>query len=290
MHQLQNEFLSIGVKPIGAELCSIIDRETQKEYIWQANPEIWANHAPILFPIIGELKNGSYSFDGKEYSLPRHGFVRHNDKIILKEKTNESLIFFREYSEETLKVYPFKFQLEIQFTLFKKQLEISHRVTNVDDKSIYFSLGGHPAFNVPLNEEEVYEDHFLQFDKKLDLKTHVLNEEGLITARTTPVTENDDKIHLHKDLFNKDALVFKDIQSKKVVLKSKRSGPVLTVEYDDFKNLGLWAKPAAPYVCIEPWLGIADSEDATGNIKTKEGIIEIMPSEKFEASYTITIE
>ncbi|UJH92212.1 aldose 1-epimerase family protein [Antarcticibacterium sp. 1MA-6-2] len=249
MHQLQNEFLSIGVKPIGAELCSIIDRETQKEYIWQANPEIWANHAPILFPIIGELKNGSYSFDGKEYSLPRHGFVRHNDKIILKEKTNESLIFFREYSEETLKVYPFKFQLEIQFTLFKKQLEISHRVTNVDDKYIYFSLGGHPAFNVPLNEGEVYEDHFLQFDKKLDLKTHVLNEEGLITARTTPVTENDDKIHLHKDLFNKDALVFKDIQSKKVVLKSKRSGPVLTVEYDDFKNLGLWANPSCA-ICL----------------------------------------
>lgn len=289
MYRIKNQFLSIGVKPEGAELCSIKDAEKDLEYIWQADPAIWASHAPNLFPVIGGLKNGVFIYEGENYAMPKHGFVRHNSDIKLKEQTEHSLTFELSYSTDTLKIYPFKFSFEIGFHLNHKTLTITHRVSNLDTKPLYFSLGGHPAFNAPLYKGETYEDYFLEFDQKMDLDTFILSGNGLVTQETKPVIKNDTIIGLHKDLFNKDALIFKDIPSKKVSLISKTSGNILTVEYSDFKNLGLWAKPGAPYVCIEPWLGIADNENTTGDIKTKEGIIEIMPSQEFSASYAITI-
>jgi len=289
VHRLQNENLSIGVKLTGAELCSIKKLKTGTEYIWQGNPEIWSSHAPNLFPIIGALKNGEFLFNNKAYQLPKHGILRNNSNIKLKEQNPDSLIFNLRYSEEILKSYPFKFNFEIKFQLKENTLNVSNKITNLDKKPMYFSVGGHPAFNAPLYEGESYEDYYLEFDRNLDLNTYMLNEEGLISSETRTVIRNDNKIGLHRNLFDSDALIFKNIESKKVALKSKNSGTVLTVEYNDFKDLGIWAKPAAPYVCIEPWLGYADVEGTTQDLKTKEGIIELMPSETFDASYTITI-
>ena len=289
MVQIENDFLKVGVLSKGAELCSIIKKQSGKEYIWQANPNIWAHHAPILFPIVGGLKNGSYSYEGRQYQLPRHGFIRNNTNIELKDRTEQSVTFSLSHSEETLKIYPFAFRLEITYLLTKNNLVVSHKVLNPAENPMYFSIGGHPAFNVPLNENEAYEDHYLEFDRKLELETNLLSEEGLISSLTRTVTKNESRIHLRKDLFNKDALIFRNIPSRKVSLESKISGQILSVEFDDFKDLGLWAKPAAPFVCIEPWIGYADVETATGDIKNKEGIMELMPSAEFSASYTISI-
>jgi len=289
VHRLQNENLSIGVKLTGAELCSIQKIKTGTEYIWQAIPEIWSSHAPNLFPIIGSLKNGEFLFNNKAYQLPKHGILRNNNNIELKEQNPDSLIFNLKYSAETLKSYPFKFNFEIKFQLEEKTLTVFHKITNLDEKPMYFSVGGHPAFNAPLNEGESYDDYYLEFDRNMDLNTYLLNEEGLISSETRTLIRNENKIALHRNLFDTDALIFKNIESKKVALKSKNSGTVLTVEYNDFKDLGIWAKPAAPYVCIEPWLGYADVEGTTQDLKIKEGIMELMPSETFNASYTITI-
>lgn len=289
MYQIQNDFLSIEVLSKGAELCSIKKIKTGTEYIWQANPEIWSSHAPNLFPIIGALKNGEFFYNNKTYKLPKHGILRNNSNIQLKEQKPDSLIFGLKFSEETLKSYPFKFDFEIKFQLMEKTLTVSHKITNLDDKPMYFSIGGHPAFNAPLYDGEVYEDYYLEFDRNLDLNTYLLNEEGLISSETRPILHNDNKIKLDKNLFDRDALIFKNIESKKVALKSKKSGTLLTVEYNDFKDLGIWAKPGAPYVCIEPWIGFADVVGTTQDLKTKEGIMELMPSETFNASYAITI-
>lgn len=289
MFYLENDFLKVGVLSKGAELCSIIKKETGKEYIWQADPDVWANHAPILFPIVGGLRKGSYTYEGKEFHLPRHGFVRNNSNIKLKSQTESELIFSLEFSQETLKVYPFKFDLEVSYKLQEKSIVVSNKVINKDSKNLYFSIGGHPAFNIPFFEGDKYEDYYLEFDRNLDLKTHLLTPEGLISSRTKTVTKNDRRIDLHKDLFNKDALIFRNITSPEVSLVSKNSGKILTIKYNDFKYLGIWAKPAAPFVCIEPWLGHADLEITTGDIKTKEGIMELMPSKVFSASYAITI-
>ena len=289
MYRISNDYLSVGVLRTGAELCSIKSQQNEKEYIWQANPEVWRGHAPNLFPIIGLLKEGHYFFEGQKYKLPKHGFVRHNPDIQLEKKTQDTLIFCLKYSEETLKQYPFKFEFRITYKLREEKLEVNHEVLNLDKKSMFFSLGGHPAFNVPLYEAEKYEDYVLEFDQDQNLKTHLISKKGLVTGETEQVLQNEREIQLHKNLFDRDALVFKNIPSKKVTLKSKNHGKILSVSYEDFENLGIWAKPAAPFVCIEPWLGIADSEDSHQNLKTKEGIIELMPSDKYHARYTIKI-
>ncbi|MGB8375935.1 MAG: aldose 1-epimerase family protein [Salegentibacter sp.] len=285
---IQNQHLSVSVLKTGAELCSIKNLENNKEYIWQANPDIWSSHAPNLFPVIGMLKDGKYCYEGTEYEMPKHGFVRHNNNIDLKHRDENSLRFILAHSEETLELYPFKFYFEITFSLEGKSLKVSHKISNIDEKPMYFSLGGHPAFNAPLFEDETYDDYFLEFDQNMQLDTHLLNEDGLVSKKTETILDNDNKIRLRKDLFENDALIFKDIPSKKADLKSAKSGKILSVEYNDFKNLGLWAKPGAPYVCIEPWLGIADPEDTDQELKTKEGIIELRAREDFTASYTIS--
>ena len=289
IHKLENEFLSVGIKSIGAELCSIVNKLTGKEYMWQGDPAFWASHAPILFPIIGALKNDTYFVEGKEYHLPKHGFFRNNEAVVLKRHENDHLVFSLKFSEEILEAYPFKFEFEVSFILKGKSLEVKHEVFNLDEEPIYFSVGGHPAFNVPLFPGETYEDYYLEFDQKMELKTAVLSKDGLISNKSETILNDENKIHLRKDLFNNDALIFVAIPSKNINLVSEHSGKILTLEYSDFENLGIWAKPNAPYVCIEPWLGIADFEDTDQDLKNKKGINKLMPSQIFSATYTILI-
>ncbi|MFV8224520.1 aldose 1-epimerase family protein [Christiangramia aquimixticola] len=288
-HTIENEYLKIRVLEKGAELCSIINKKNNREYIWQADPEVWASHAPNLFPIIGALKNGKYVFKGEEYELPKHGFIRHNENIRLKEKSETQLVFELLYSEETLKAYPFKFSFRITFILKENSLEVDHQIINLDTNSIYFSFGGHPAFNIQHFENEEIEDYSLVFDQKMDLSTHLLNSEGLISSKTEGILDNEHKIRLNRNIFEKDALIFKNIESKKVDLVSAKNGKILSVEYSDFRDLGIWAKPGASYVCIEPWLGMADLEDTDQNLKKKEGILKLKAKNEFNASYTIKI-
>jgi len=289
IHRLENELLSVGIKSIGAELCSIVNDLNGKEYIWQGDPAYWSSHAPILFPIIGALKDDTYFFEGKEYHLPKHGFFRNSEAVILKRQEKDHLVFSLKYSEETLKIYPFKFEFEISFTLKEKTLEVKHEVFNLDEKPIYFSVGGHPAFNAPLFPGETYQDYYLEFDQNMELNTAVLSRDGLISNKSETTLKDENKIHLRNDLFDKDALIFEAIPSKNVSLISEHSGKILTVEYSDFENLGIWAKPNAPYVCIEPWLGIADFENTDQDLENKIGINKLMPSQIFSATYKIVI-
>ncbi|HSM63566.1 MAG TPA: hypothetical protein VK833_06485, partial [Gillisia sp.] len=178
IHRLENELLSVGIKSIGAELCSIANKLTGIEHIWQGDPAFWASHAPILFPIIGALKDDTYFFEGKEYHLPKHGFFRNNEAVTLKRQEKDHLTFSLKYSENTLKVYPFKFEIEITFSLKGKSLDIKHQIFNLDTKEIYFSVGGHPAFNAPLFPGETYEDYYLEFDQNMELNTAVLSKDG----------------------------------------------------------------------------------------------------------------
>ncbi|WBL26837.1 aldose 1-epimerase family protein [Zunongwangia sp. HGR-M22] len=289
MYTLKNDQLIVGIQHNGVELCSIKNLENNKEYMWQADPEIWGSHAPNLFPVIGVLKDGKYKFQGSFYDMPKHGFVRNNDNLEVKNQTETSITFILKSSEELVKIYPFKFEFELTFTLNGKTIEIHHLVKNLDNQKIYFQVGGHPAFNAPLFENEAYEDYYLEFDQDLNLESYILGKSGLVSDQTKTITENDNKIQLTKDLFNEDALIFKNIASKKVRLKSSNHGEILSVSYSDFKNLGVWAKPGAPYVCIEPWLGVADIEGTDQNIETKEGIIALDAEKEFNATYKINI-
>jgi galactose mutarotase-like enzyme len=291
MYSLKNNLLHINIKHKGAELSNIISVENNIEFMWQANPNIWGSHAPNLFPIIGSMKDDSYIYNSTIYNVSKHGFARHNEDFTIKHQTDTSITFSLVSNKELYNIYPFNFEFIITYTLSNNQLQINHTIKNLDKKPLYFSVGGHPAFNCPLSDDENYTDYYLEFDKKENSTSYILNtSNGLITNKTKPVFTNGNQIQLHDKLFNEDALIFKDLKSRKVSLKSLTKGNILTVDFEGFPYLGIWAKPNAPYVCIEPWLGIADSETTNQKIEDKEGIIKLDAGLDYNASYSIEID
>lgn len=290
MFTLENKKLRIAVKKTGAELCKITSVKDEIDFMWDANPEVWGSYAPNLFPIIGALKDDTYFFENQKYTLSKHGFIRNNNKVTLQEQSQDSLTFKLSYDEDSLKIYPFKFDFLITYQLIDNIITMTHTIKNYDDKTMYFSLGGHPAFKCPVYNNETYSDYYLEFEHTENSETHLINiKNGLISNKTRSVFNNSNSLPLKHDLFNEDALIFKDLKSKKVTLKSKSHGAILTFSYKDFPYLGIWAKPDSDYVCIEPWLGIADSENTNQNLKEKEGILTLMPQQTFKASYSIEI-
>lgn len=290
MHSIKNKFFQVSIKEVGAELCSIKSVKSSKEYMWQANPDVWDSHAPNLFPVIGCLKDGGLLYNGQEYKCPKHGFVRNNKNVSLVEKTENSLTFRLMYSEQSLKIYPFKFEFNIKYILEGNKVLVEHTIVNRGDGPMLFSLGGHPGFNCPMNDDENYDDYYLEFEEPETAQSWRVQTDGLIGKETVPVFDELKIINLHPHLFDDDALIFKNLNSKKVSLKSRKSKQVLSMNFKDFPYLGIWAKPNAKYVCIEPWIGIADSFDTDRNFETKEGLIPIQAKKSFVASYFIEIE
>lgn len=290
MYSIQNSKLKISINKIGAELNKISSIKNNMDFMWNGNPDVWGGFAPNLFPIVGGLKNGAYIFKNKEYNMPKHGFLRHNNDVVLHEQTENSLTFKLTHNDALLKIYPFKFEFYITYKLVNNTIEVIHNIKNCDTNTMYFSLGGHPAFKCPLYDNEDYTDYILEFDNIENSKTHLINtDNGLANSKTKPCLENSNHIKLHYDLFNDDALIFKDLKSKRISLKSKTHGKIVTVTYNDFSYLGIWAKPNANYVCIEPWLGVADNENTNQEFTTKEGILKLDANHTFTASYTIEI-
>lgn len=290
MYSIANSKIKISVKKTGAELCEISSVKNKTNFMWDANPKIWGSFAPNLFPVIGALKNGGYIYENKIYTLPKHGFIRNNNTVKCIEQTSNSLTFGLRYSDESLKIYPFKFDFTLSYLIKDNVIELVHTIKNLDDKTMYFSLGGHPAFKCPVYDSENYNDYALEFEHPENSKTHLINmTNGLISPKTKTIFNNSAILPLKHDLFNDDALIFKDLKSKKVTLKSKTHGNILSVFYSDFEYLGVWAKPNGDYVCIEPWLGIADNENTNQNIKEKAGILTLEAGKTFKASYSIEI-
>lgn len=289
IYNIANPYFEVGVHSVGAELCSFKSKQTGTEFIWKGDERIWGSTAPVLFPIIGALKGNSYIFNGKTYKLPKHGFVRHNEHLIFDKLSNTVLKVILHSSEDTLVMYPFEFRFEIVFELIENALHIHHKVINKGMKEMLFSLGGHPAINCPIYKNEKYSDYYVDFHDPVNLQTHLLSADGLVTSNMHSVLVNERALDLTENLFDKDALIFKNISSKVATVKSKNHQTEVTFKYPDFTNLGIWAKPKAPFVCIEPWLGVADFENTSGNLSKKDGIITLPASQSFEASYSIII-
>lgn len=285
---INNEHLTIVIQGTGAEISSIKDTNSQ-EYIWQADPKIWGSHAPVLFPIIGALKNGSYRYNGKQYSVPKHGFIRYNENLTVLEHSKSELQLHYTYSKETLKAYPFKFEFIIGFVLKDKTLEVHHKVINHGDEQMLFSLGGHPAFKCPLTSEESYQDYLLKFEHHETSERHLIDQNGLQNGSSIPFFNNEDTMELAHSLFKDDALIFKDLKSRRVSLAHKTKGKVLSVAFEDFNYLGIWAKTDGDFICIEPWLGITDHADNSGDFSQKEGILTLEAGKTFNACFTIEI-
>ena len=278
---ISNSKLTAQIKHLGAELCSL-KNNTDTEFIWNGNPEFWGKHSPVLFPIVGTLKNNTYSIDNKEYKLSRHGFARDMEFELIKKEVN-SVTFALKSSEKTLKLYPFKFELHIIYTLKETGLIIQYVVINSNNIAMPFSIGAHPAFSLPGN----FEEYAIEFEQEESLNYFLL-ENDLVSNTTQKLETNNKKITLSYRLFDADALVFKILKSNSLSIL-KNSEPLFKINFEGFPNLGIWTKNNAPFICIEPWYGYSDTSESTGDLFEKEGIQILEANTIFKTTFSIDI-
>lgn len=278
---LSNDVISAQINTLGAELCSLKNTEN-KDFIWEGDPAYWGKHSPVLFPIVGTLKNNTYTHNNKEYILTRHGFAR-DMEFELVDQTANTATFSIQSNSTTLASYPFQFELQIQYTLFHSTLEIAYKVINKDNSAIPFSIGAHPAFALPGN----FENYSLEFEKVEPLE-YTLLENDLVSTQTETIATNSNFVPLTHKLFERDALIFKKLESKSLTIVEKEI-PRLKVHFEDFPNLGIWTKVGAPFLCIEPWFGYSDTTESNGNLFEKEGIIVLKSTDTFQTKFCIEI-
>ena len=288
MHLVENSFLKIIAREYGAEFTSLFDKKNNTEHLWQADPAVWGWHAPVLFPVVGRCLNDTITIDGVAYGMEKHGFARKSNFKLL-ELGDTRMVFSLKANPETLKIYPYQFEFLIRYRLEGNKLHVSYEVVNLDDKTIYFSLGGHPAFAVPFLPGERYEDYHLQFEDTEDAGRYYINEDGFFDGRRDIALANTNILPLKSNMFRDDALIFKDLKSRRVTIRSQNNGRYLSVDFTGFKQLGLWAKVGAPYVCIEPWLGCADTAGKPLEFKDREGIIALEKGGEFGVSFTVEV-
>jgi galactose mutarotase-like enzyme len=279
MNRIENEYLRVDVVNTGAELNSLFHKTHQLEYLWGGDPQFWKRKSPVLFPVVGALRDGLFVYDEKEYKLNKHGFAREKEFVLEHRSENEATFLLKSDHESTLS-YPFDFELRITYSLQRQALHVTYDVRNAGPHEMFFSIGAHPAFRVPLAEGTAYSDYYLEFEESETAKRHLLNEEGLI-VESEDFLRNTNRIQLSKELFDRDALVFKQIHSGMVSLKSEKTERGLSVYFDGFPFLGIWAAKGADFVCIEPWCGVADSVTHSRKIEKKEGIHSLRPGKSF---------
>ena len=285
LRTLESNNVKIIVADRGAELRSY--KVNGEEFIWDRNPEFWAASSPVLFPFVGSIKNGEYNYKGKKYEiLTKHGFAR-TEVFDFVEETENSLKFRFSSNDETLKKYPFEFDLFLTYIIKDDILEIQYDVINKNNFNMYFSLGTHPALALDVNDDIKLSDYYLEFEKNETSQKYKLNEKGLVLDEKADCLNNENKLHITETVFNDDAIIFKNLKSEKVTIKNSKNSKALTVEYKGFPYIAFWSKPKAPFVCIEPWYGISDFENCTGKLEEKTGILKLENGENFFAKLVI---
>lgn len=282
-----NSRLTVSVKQCGAELCGIRGSDGT-EYLWQADPAVWNSQSPLLFPIVGKLNNGCYRFAGRTYVMNQHGFARGLDFEHVS-GGESSLVYRLRSSPETLSQYPFEFVLTRQYRLDADRLEVVTEVANTGTGVMPFSIGEHPGFSLEWREGNRIEDYYLEFEKQEQEEAALLDDGGRLSARTVPVITGGNRLPLRRDLFNQDALIFTKLNSRRVALCSLKSNRRVTVDFPGYPCLGVWAKPAAPYVCIEPWYGHADPVGHDGELASKPGLIKLDPGARFACQWRVEV-
>jgi galactose mutarotase-like enzyme len=292
MPTLTSATARVEIAAHGAELTSFVNLATGLDYMWSADPAQWARHAPLLFPIVGKLPEDTYLHNGQSYKLSQHGFARDHEFQLIHEEA-DNLVFQLMHSEASQQVYPFEFELRVSYTLRGSVLTVGWHVRNpaAADQDLLFSIGAHPAFNCPLGSESgQFADYAFHFDHPVTLQRHLLRG-GLRTGETAPVLNQQATLPLSYELFADDALVFDHFDFTRITLqKADKTGPFVRMQFDGFPYLGLWTKgPGANFVCIEPWQGVASPVGPPQELRDKEGIMTLTPSQMFDCSYTIEI-
>lgn len=287
IRSLGNSTLTVSVKQRGAELCGLRGADGT-EYLWQADPRVWGSHSPLLFPVVGRLMEGRYLFNGLTYAMKQHGFARELEFEDVS-GTGSSLIFRLRSSPETVLQYPFEFVLTREYRLTADWLEVFTEVANCGSGVMPFSIGEHPGFSLAWRKGDRVEDYYLEFDQPEVEEAALLDEKGCLSTRTVPVITKGRVLELRRDLFDRDALIFTKLNSRRISLCCRHDNRRVIVEFPGYPCLGIWAKPAAPYVCIEPWYGHADPAGHKGELLSKPGIIKLDPGARFNCHWRVRV-
>ena len=281
MITLQNDKLTVKIAKLGAELKSMASKDT--EYIWPSRKETWGKSAPLLFPICGGLKDDKYTYMGKEYSLPKHGYGQ-TVTFDVEEESETRAVFLHTSDEQTRVMYPFDYELRVIYTLEGLSLKVEYKVTNKTDGKMYFSIGAHEGFYTP----EGIEDYDVIFPMHETLDAYVLYG-NLLSDQKLPIIKDSEVLPLYDKYFTIDALVFKDLKSRSAVLRNRKTGKAIRLDFEFAPYFLLWHKPNANYICLEPWAGIQDIVGSDYDITKKEGIMTLEKEETYEAEHIITI-
>lgn len=279
--------LSAEIDPLGAQLSALRDA-AGRDLLWNGDPAVWNGRAPILFPIVGALADGHYRLNSRSYSLSRHGFARGRRFDVVRATATDAL--FRLVADEaTLQVYPFQFELTVSFVMQHATLTVGTRVRNLGDTGMPASVGYHPAFRWPLPYGHSREDHFIDFATTEPGPMRRLNARGLLTPtpHATPIVGR--RLALADALFDEDVMIFDEVRSRSVSYGAA-SGPRIVVSYPDSPYLGVWSKPGAAFVCIEPWRGIADPDGFSGDFTTKPGVFMVAPGAAVALDMAISLQ
>ena len=280
-YSLKNNVFFVNASKSGAELISIHNLTNKTDILWNPDLKFWNRISPVLFPIVGKLKDNSFLENEMHFEMLQHGFARNMEFEII-QHTENSLSMQLTSNEETRKQFPFDFLLNISYILIENCLDIHYSVTNLSSVEMPFSIGAHPGFAIdkPLNQYK------LVFDQPFTADRYLIDN-GLYTGESTPTMQNTHELLLSDELIQHDAVVFKNVPFYRVTLCELDNTPVVTVSSSDFPHWGFWTKPGAPFFCIEPWAGLADSTNATGNLRDKEGIHILEPNQMKQFSYSI---
>lgn len=274
LYTIENDFVSAAVKAYGAELSSFKSKETGIEYLWQGNPDVWYGQSPILFPIVGTILDDKCRIGGSEYSMSRHGIARKRD-FELKEQGDGYLVLTQCWNEETLEKFPFKYTLDVRFELDGKKLTVTHFVKNDDTQRMYFSIGAHPGFNCQMGD-------WLEFEHEETLFCEKIDSDSILDGKLYPTLKNSRRFDITEHVFDDDVHILSGMKSDTVYLKSEKRPQQLKFGFGSVPFLGLWAKPGAEYVCIEPWYGINDSREYKTDFSQKRGINALACGGTFE--------
>ncbi len=293
IYTIENELLKAAISTKGAEVKSLILKESGKEYIWYGKEEIWNGQAPMLFPVIARLKDGEYSYKGDIYQIPMHGFAREMEFEVLKQ-ADDAITFVLKADEATLKMYPFHFELQVHYTLTGNTLKKDHTIINHGTNVMYYELGGHDGYNICLEEGETMEDYYIDYGN-LDALYPLCCDENIMMLKDTykvPLTEG--KLTLAMDVFSRDALVLHGVPVHTVTIKSKKSDRSIKFDFDEaFNTLGIWTKYLpyeTNYVCLEPWTTLPDCAYLGKEIEEKVDVRLLAPGTQENLTFSVTIK
>ena len=287
--KLENETLRVEIAEHGAELTRIYNKKTREELLWEADGRFWKCHAPVLFPNVGKTYHNTMLINGVKYTTSQHGFAR-DSEFCCTEAEETKASFVLKSTEKTRERYPFDFELTIRYELTAEGILVTWEVSNPSDETIYFTIGGHPAFRFG-GAEERKEDYILHFPRQKSLHYCLIDpQEEAVNADTQyELLLQDECCPVTEKMFEKDALIFDDGQIEEAWLCRKDGTPYVGIRCEGFPNFGIWSVKDAPFVCLEPWMGRCDDIGFAGELSGKPNVNAAVPGETFRKSYTILI-